>query len=89
MRSRATRDQCFVSASPSYRVRAEVVQIHGFSGHADQADLLKLLAPLARQTQRVFLVHGELDQSEVLVEKLRAAKFPHVEAAQRGQRVEL
>ena len=30
-----------------------------------------------------------LDQSEVLVEKLRAAKFPHVEAAQRGQRVEL
>lgn len=73
----------------SYRVRAEVVQIHGFSGHADQADLLELLAPLARQTQRVFLVHGEPDQSEVLVEKLRAANFPHVEAAQRGQRVEL
>ena len=48
----------------SYRVKAEVVQIHGFSGHADQADLLRMLAPLKATAERVYLVHGESEQSE-------------------------
>jgi metallo-beta-lactamase family protein len=70
-------------------VRAEVVQIHGFSGHADQADLLKLLRPLAGRTRRTFLVHGEPDQSSVLVEKMNGLGFGGVAVANRGQRVTL
>jgi len=67
-------------------VRAEVVQLHGFSGHADQADLLRLLEPHAAAVERLFLVHGEEDQSAALAEKLRPLGFASVEVAQRGLR---
>ncbi|MFQ5805492.1 MAG: MBL fold metallo-hydrolase RNA specificity domain-containing protein, partial [Phycisphaerae bacterium] len=70
-------------------VRAEVVQIHGFSGHSDQADLLHLLSPLAGKNYRVFLVHGEEDQSEAFAGKLRAGGFADVIVARHGQRVTL
>jgi len=68
-----------------YEVRAEVVQIHGFSGHADQTELLRLLAPRAKDTKRLFLVHGEPDQSAVLAEKLRGLGFRDVVIAQHGK----
>jgi metallo-beta-lactamase family protein len=67
-------------------VHAEVVQIHGFSGHADQADLLRMSAPLAGHTKRVFLVHGEPDQSSVLASRLRDMGFPEVQIARPGLR---
>jgi metallo-beta-lactamase family protein len=73
----------------TFPVRAEVVQIHGFSGHADQAELLHLLTPLRNKAKNVFVVHGEGDQSTALAGKLRGAGFAHVEIARRGQRVTL
>ncbi len=72
-----------------FKVNAEVVQIHGFSGHADQQDLLDLLSPRVPGTKRVFLVHGEPEGAEVLAKKLRGVGFPEVVVAQRGLRVEL
>jgi len=72
-----------------YEVRAEVVQIHGFSGHADQADLLRTLTPLVGTARRVVLVHGEPEQSGVLAEKLRAAGFADVVIGRRGQHLSL
>lgn len=71
-----------------YPVRAEVIQIHGFSGHADQNEILSYVTPLRGQTRRVFLVHGEQAQSAALREKLRAAGLDEVNVAQRGARVE-
>lgn len=73
----------------NHTVRAEVVQIHGFSGHADQADLLRMLTPLKDVAKRVFLVHGEPDQSMVLAGLLKQRGFASVELAERGQRVEI
>ncbi len=73
----------------SYTVRAEVVQIHGFSGHADQAELIGMLKPRARDTKQLFLVHGEPDQSEALAEKTRALGFQQVRTVQREMRVEI
>ncbi len=72
-----------------YPVNAEVVQIHGFSGHADQTDLLNLLAPRAEKTKRIFLVHGEEDQGMALAEKLREAGFADVQVPERDQQMEL
>ncbi|MHC4090694.1 MAG: MBL fold metallo-hydrolase RNA specificity domain-containing protein [Planctomycetota bacterium] len=72
----------------TYQVRADVVQIHGFSAHADQNDLLQLLGPLKSNTDRVFLVHGEPDQRQTLAGKLEELGFAQVELAQRGQRLE-
>jgi metallo-beta-lactamase family protein len=70
-------------------VNAEIVQIHGFSGHADQAELLNMLAPRAADSPRLLLVHGEPAQSRVLAEKLRAAGFANVHTPARGERLEL
>lgn len=70
-------------------VNAEVVQIHGFSGHADRNDLLRLLEPHKDQYKNVFLVHGEPDQSMSLKAKLDEIGFANVVVAQRDQRTEL
>ncbi len=72
-----------------YEVKAEVTQIEGFSGHADQADLLRMLAPRAEKTKRIFLVHGEPEQSSALAAKLGELGFRDVVIAERGQRMEL
>jgi len=52
-----------------YELNAEVVVINAFSGHADQAELLDFVSgclPL----KRIFLVHGELEQSRILSDLL-------------------
>ncbi|HQL53893.1 MAG: MBL fold metallo-hydrolase [Phycisphaerae bacterium] len=67
-----------------YEVQAEVVQIHGFSGHADQAELLRMLGKCVGTAKRLVLVHGEPDQSTVLADKARALGFREVAIAQRG-----
>jgi metallo-beta-lactamase family protein len=48
-----------------YELNAEVVVINAFSGHADQTELLDFVSgclPL----KKIFLVHGELEQSQAL-----------------------
>jgi len=72
-----------------YDVRAEVVQLHGFSGHADQADLLRMLLPLKSTVERIYLVHGEPEQSTAFAALLKESGFAHAEPAQPGQRVEI
>lgn len=72
-----------------YEVKAEVHQIHGFSGHADQADLLHMLEPLAGKVEHLYLVHGELDQSTVLRDKLDEMGFADVRIAKRGMTEEM
>jgi metallo-beta-lactamase family protein len=42
-----------------YPVRAKVVQIHGFSAHADKVELLQWLERLEVPPRGVFVVHGE------------------------------
>ncbi len=73
----------------TYEVRAGVEQLHGFSAHADQRDLLRMLQPLSGQAQQVFLVHGEEDQADALASLLRERGFANARCAQRGQRVAL
>ncbi|MDD5116648.1 MAG: MBL fold metallo-hydrolase [Candidatus Omnitrophica bacterium] len=55
-----------------YELNAEVVVINSFSGHADQRELLEFVSgctvssPAGGPLKRIFLVHGELEQSEAL-----------------------
>jgi metallo-beta-lactamase family protein len=42
-----------------YPVRARVVQLNGFSAHADRNQLLKWLSSLKSPPRRVFVTHGE------------------------------
>lgn len=43
----------------SITVNANIVRLHGISGHADQAGLLRWLSAFENKPERVFVVHGE------------------------------
>jgi metallo-beta-lactamase family protein len=42
-----------------YRVKARIVQMNGFSAHADRDELLHWLSAIKNQPRGVFVVHGE------------------------------
>jgi len=44
--------------------------MHGLSGHADYNELLHWLEPMEKAPKRVFLTHGEKEQSEAMAEQL-------------------
>jgi metallo-beta-lactamase family protein len=54
------------------RVRAEIASLDELSGHADQAELLDWIRPLAGRVRQVFLVHGEPQQSATLAKLLKS-----------------
>jgi len=66
---------------------AEVVELNGFSGHADHDDLLAYLGPLVGRTGQVQLVHGELHSAKALAESLRKRGFDAVGIPSRDQSI--
>jgi metallo-beta-lactamase family protein len=64
-----------------YHNRAQAVALSGFSGHADQPELLDWVGAMTRRPRHTFLVHGEPDAAEALRTALRdrlgiAAHYP-------------
>jgi metallo-beta-lactamase family protein len=55
----------------TFRRKAEVVSINGFSAHADQPLLVDYASAVAEQVERVFLVHGESRGAKPLMKKLK------------------
>jgi len=55
------------------RVRATVASLDELSGHADQGELLEWIKPMVPTLKRVFLVHGEAEQSATLAGLLRSS----------------
>jgi metallo-beta-lactamase family protein len=68
---------------------AEVLELNGFSGHADHDDLTSYLDPLIGQTKQVQLVHGELHAAQALATSLRNHGFDDVGIPARDQTVSL
>jgi metallo-beta-lactamase family protein len=68
---------------------AEVVDLNGFSGHADHNDFLTLLGPSAGRTKKVRLVHGEPEAAARLAQALRERGFGEVSVPERGETVSL
>ena len=52
------------------QVRAEIASLDELSGHADQSELLRWIEPVLPGLRRVFLVHGEPEQSAALARSL-------------------
>jgi metallo-beta-lactamase family protein len=48
----------------SYPVRARIVQIDGFSAHADRDELIRWLSSLRQPPRHLFVTHGELSVSQ-------------------------
>ena len=57
---------------------ADVEQVNGFSGHADQNDFQALLGSAVGKTGMVRLVHGDPEACEALTQSLRGMGFPDV-----------
>jgi len=66
---------------------AEVVDLNGFSSHADHDELVDHVAPLAERTGKVCLVHGEPERAEALQAALGERGFRDVLIPYQGQTV--
>ena len=55
-------------------VRAAIVDLCGFSGHADAGEILRWLSALTRPPKTIFLTHGEPDAALALAETLRSKR---------------
>jgi metallo-beta-lactamase family protein len=53
------------------KVNAEIHNLQGFSGHADQAGLLSWLGGFKSKPKEIFLVHGESEVKEVFAQKIK------------------
>ena len=72
-----------------FRVRANVEQIHGFSGHADRNELMKWLSGLTKPPRRLFVTHGEEEASEAFAKFVREEKGWEVSVPEFNDSVEL
>ena len=54
-----------------YPVRAKIVQLHGFSAHADRDELFRWLSGLKRAPRHLFVVHGEAESAQRFGDFLR------------------
>jgi metallo-beta-lactamase family protein len=72
-----------------YTRRAEVAVINGFSAHADKDELLAWMANFDDDLKRVFLVHGNLDQAEMLAGGIKEQREVPVTIPARGDSVSL
>ncbi|HSW45974.1 MAG TPA: MBL fold metallo-hydrolase RNA specificity domain-containing protein, partial [Phycisphaerae bacterium] len=72
-----------------YKVHAHVKVLNGFSAHANAEELLDATAPLAGTVKRVFLIHGEPDQSQKLADAMRQRGFNNIHIAVGGESFEL
>jgi metallo-beta-lactamase family protein len=73
----------------TWRRKASIRRINGFSAHADQPALLRWLSGLQRPPRRLFLTHGEADAIRVLTEKIEQERGWKPIAPEYGQRIEL
>jgi metallo-beta-lactamase family protein len=71
------------------RVRAEISSLDELSGHADQAELLAWIKPLAPTQRKVFLVHGEPEQARTFAGLLHSTYDLDVTVAAPGQSFEI
>jgi metallo-beta-lactamase family protein len=66
-------------------LRAEVVQLHGTSSHADYRELVGWLAASPAAPKRVFVTHGEPAAADALRQHLRRAFSLEVTVPEQGE----
>lgn len=54
-----------------HQVKAKIVQVHGFSAHADRYELLTWLKGLQVPPRKVFIIHGETESASNFSDYLR------------------
>lgn len=70
-----------------YNLKAEVIVLNSFSGHADANELFNYCSSLDRERiQKLFLVHGEIEQQEFFQKRLSDNGFNNVIIPQKGDK---
>ncbi|MEZ5405306.1 MAG: MBL fold metallo-hydrolase RNA specificity domain-containing protein [Verrucomicrobiia bacterium] len=59
----------------SFQVNAHIETLDSFSGHADRSELLDYLERMHGTKEKIWLVHGESEQSEPFSREL-AQRYP-------------
>ncbi len=73
-----------------HELKAEVVVLNSFSGHADKNELLEYVKQFdAKRLRHTYLVHGDLDQSEKLAAGMSSLGMSRVSIPARGDTAEL
>ncbi|MDW7682040.1 MAG: MBL fold metallo-hydrolase RNA specificity domain-containing protein, partial [bacterium] len=54
-----------------FPVKARVVQLHGFSAHADQNELIKWITNLRKPPRHLFVTHGETEAAQTFSKLLQ------------------
>ena len=72
-----------------FKVRADIQILDSFSGHADRSELIDYFDKMGGKKERVFLVHGETEQSQALQKTLSARHKGKIEVAKWRSTVEL
>ena len=70
-------------------VKARVVDLHGFSAHADQSELLRWLRKFKKLPRQVFLVHGEEESMETLASLIEETFNIPVHIPEYGEEIKL
>lgn len=90
-----TRGRSLVEGAPEVKihgrylpVRAEVIELQGFSAHADQDDLVAWIEGAEAPPGEIFITHAEPAAASVLVARLRQRGL-RARAARDGERVTL
>ncbi len=73
----------------TYKLKAKVEVLNGFSAHADRDELERLYRPIAPDCRRAFLVHGEEDQMRKMSDTMRERGFRNVEMPAPGDAFDL
>ena len=55
-----------------YQVGAEIFVVNAFSAHADKNDLFDFVKEVRENVKKVFIVHGEYEQSDDLRRRLKS-----------------
>lgn len=68
-----------------YNLKAEVIEMHSFSAHADHNDLIEFASQFdRRKLKNIYLVHGEPDAQNALAGALRNLNFNNITIPKRG-----
>jgi len=70
-------------------INAQIEMIDGFSAHADYNEMLAWLMAFNRAPKKVFIVHGDVEASEAMAQKIRDAYGWNVVIPKYGESFEL
>ncbi|MCL4510839.1 MAG: MBL fold metallo-hydrolase [Bacteroidetes bacterium] len=73
-----------------YPLKAEVVEMHSFSAHADHNDLVGFAKNFdQKRLQNIFLVHGETEEQTALTKSLSQIGYKNISAPKKGDKFTL